>query len=133
MQYHSPGYRSSLAGSPNSQHAGWLLKNDDYRRGYLDALHYASGVGLAFERLARTEAERSACQEFRTEIDAYLQEVKAEQGLTEDIRRANLVSAAPELLETLKHLLAAIEQGIEINPGLMLEYRFVVERAEGKI
>ena len=69
----------------------------------------------------------------RTEIDAYLQEVKAEQGLTEDIRRANLVSAAPELLETLKHLLAAIEQGIEINPGLMLEYRFVVERAEGKM
>lgn len=107
--------------------------NDDYRRGYLDALHYASGVALAFERLARTEAELTACREYRAEIDAYLQEVKSEHGSTEDIRRARLLSSAPELLDTLKHLLAAIEQGIEINRGLVLEYRFVVERAEGKL
>src|SRR5450631_1842969 len=107
--------------------------NDDYRRGYLDALQYACGVGLAFERLAGSESERTACEEFRIEIDAYLQEVKGERGATEDIRRAHLLSAAPELLETLKHLLAAIEQGLEINPGLVLEYRFVIERAEGKL
>jgi hypothetical protein len=108
--------------------------NDDYRRGYLDALHYASGVALAFERLATSEDERRACREFRSEINAYIQEVKSSrrEPLSDDLRRANLISTAPELLESFKHLLAAIEQGIEINPGLMLEYRFVVNRAEGK-
>ncbi len=106
--------------------------NDDYRRGYLDALHYASGVALAFERMAHNETERAACKEFRTEIDAYLREFKGERGATPDARRASLVSTAPELLAALKHLLSAIEQGLEINPGLALEYRFVVDRAEGK-
>lgn len=106
--------------------------NEDYRRGYLDALHYASGVALAFERMARNQAERAACQELRTEIEFYLQEFKTDRGSSDDARRASLLSAAPELLNTLKHLLAAIEQGVDINPGLMLEYRFVVERAEGR-
>ena len=106
--------------------------NNDYRRGFMDALHYASGVALAFERLARTEAERSACREFHDEIDAYLTEVKGKHGSNEDLKRARLVSAAPELLNSLKHLLTVVERGIEINPGLVLEYRFVVERAEGK-
>ena len=105
---------------------------DEYWRGYLDALHYASGVALAFERMAHNETERLACTELRSEIDAYLREVKGEHGSTADTNRARLLSAAPELLETLKHLLAAMEQGIEINPGLMLEYRFVVDRAEGR-
>jgi len=107
--------------------------NDDYRRGYLDALHYASGVALAFERLARTDEERRASKELRIELDAYLREVKEEHGTTDDNRRARLLSFAPELLDTLKHLLTALERGMEINPGLMLEYRFMVERAEGKI
>jgi hypothetical protein len=109
-----------------------VLMNDEYRRGYLDALHYASGMALAFERLANGGTAEIVCQELRAEIDAYLPEVKGEFGATDDLKRAHLLSAAPELLNTLKHLLAAIEQGIEINPGLMLEYRFVIERAEGK-
>ncbi len=107
--------------------------NDDYRRGYLDALHYTSGVALAFERLAQNDSEKRACEELRAEIDAYLREVKGEHGASEDIRRARLLSSAPELLDTLKHILAAIERGMEINPGLMLEYRFVIDLAEGKI
>lgn len=106
--------------------------NDDYRRGYLDALHYASGVALAFERMAHNEVERAACKEFRTEIDVYLRDFKSERGATSDDRRASLVSAAPDLLAALKHVLAAIEQGMEINSGLALEYQFVVEKAEGK-
>ena len=106
--------------------------NDEYRRGYLDALHYASGMALALERLASSETGEIVCKELRAEIDAYLPEIKGELGATDDLKRAHLLSAAPELLSTLKHVLAAIEQGIEINPGLMLEYRFVVERAEGK-
>ena len=106
--------------------------NAEYRRGYLDALHYTSGIALAFERLARNDEERKASKELRTEIDAYLAEVKGVQGDTEDTRRARLLASAPELLDTLKHLLSSIEQGLEINPGLALEYRFVVQRAEGK-
>jgi hypothetical protein len=106
--------------------------NDEYRRGYLDALRYASGVALAFERLAQSDEQRTASAELRQEIDVYLEEVTGRHGLTDDMRRVRLLSAAPELLDTLKHLLAAIEQGIEINPGLALEYRFVVDRAEGK-
>lgn len=107
--------------------------NKDYRRGYLDALHYASGVGLAFERLARNEVERLACVEFRSEIDIYLEEFKDGRGRGEDARRASLLSSAPELLDTLKDLLTAIERGVDINSGLMMEYRFVVDRAEGKL
>ena len=107
--------------------------NENYRRGYLDALHYASGVGLAFERLARNEVERLACLEFRSEIDIYLREFKGGLDSSEDARRASLLSSAPELLDTLKNLLAAIERGVEINPGLMMEYRFLIDRAEGKL
>jgi hypothetical protein len=106
--------------------------NDEYRRGYVDALHYASGVALAFERLAGADAEARLCKDLRSELDAYLAEVKNEHGLSEDARRARLLSSAPELLDTLKHVLGAIEKGVTINPGLLLEYRFVVERAEGK-
>lgn len=107
--------------------------SEDYRRGYLDALHYASGVALAFERVARNEVERVACNEFRSEIEVYLQEVAANPANSDDLKRLRLLSAAPELLDTLKHLLASIEHGIELNPGLILEYRFVVDRAEGKL
>ena len=106
---------------------------EEYKRGYLDALHYASGVALALERLASNELEAGASHRLRGEIDTYLEEVKGEFGATVDSKRVHLLSAAPELLATLKHLLAAIEQGLEINPGLVLEYRFVVERAEGKL
>ena len=107
--------------------------NEDYRRGYIDALHYASGVALAFERIARSEAELSVCRELRAELDIYLAEFKLPHRPSDDLRRASMLSAAPALLDTLKHLLTAIEQGIEINPGLLLEYRFVIDRAEGKL
>jgi len=107
---------------------------EDYRRGYLDALHYASGMALAFERIATTEADRLAGHDLRSEIDIYLHEFKSiHLPLSDDARRAQLLSSAPELLETLKHVLTAIEQGAEINPGLALEYRFVIDRAEGKL
>jgi len=105
---------------------------DEYKRGYVDALHFAAGVALALERMARNDAEAHAFEGIRKEIDAYLGEVKGELGSDLDTNRVHLLSAAPELLATLKHVLTAIEQGLEINPGLVLEYRFVVERAEGK-
>lgn len=106
--------------------------NEEYHRGYVDALHHAVGVVLAFERISKMEAEQTVCKSIRDEIDAYLRELKAGANASDDTKRARLLAVAPELLGTLKHLLTAIEQGIEINPGLMLEYRFVVDRAEGK-
>lgn len=104
---------------------------DEYRRGYLDALHYSAGVALAFERMAESEFERQTYGELRREIEAYAGEIKGAAGETEDRRRMQLLSSAPELLTTLKHLLASIERGIDINPGSLGEYRYVVRRAEG--
>ena len=109
--------------------------NEDYRRGYLDALHYTAGVALAFERMAKSPAEARAFREVRDEVDAFIVEFKAGQDLpataTPDLRRASLLSLAPRLLESLKVLMAAIETGAEINPGLLREYRFVIHQAEG--
>jgi hypothetical protein len=109
--------------------------NDEYRRGYLDALHYAAGVTLAFERMARNPDEAIACAELRQEIDSFIREFKAgrnnEEESTPDLRRAQLLSLAPRLLDSLKQLLAAIEAGTELNPGLLSEFWFVVQEAEG--
>ena len=110
--------------------------NEDYRRGYLDALHYAGGVALAFEKMAKDASEARACLELRSEIDAFILEFKSGEeeaaAATPDLRRAHLLSLAPRLLESLKYLVASIEAGAEINPGLLREYRFVILQAEGR-
>jgi len=106
---------------------------DEYKRGYVDALHFAAGVALALERMARNDAEALAFHGIRQEIDTYLSEVSGELGSSLNTKHVHLLAAAPELLATLKHILKAVEQGLDINPGLVLEYRFVVDRAEGKL
>ena len=107
--------------------------NDDYRRGYLDALHFVAGVTLAFERMAKTPEEASTCFELRRELDSYIMEFKVslEDESTPDFRRAQLLALAPRLLECLKQLLFAIQSGTELNPGLIDEFRYVVKQAEG--
>ena len=109
--------------------------NEDYWRGYLDALHYSAGVALAFERMARNSSEAEACRELLAEIDAFIIECKTgheKDRTTPDLHRANLLSLAPRLLESLKHVISTIEAGAEINPGLLREYQFVIHQAEGR-
>ncbi|HEY3743543.1 MAG TPA: hypothetical protein VGL53_27045, partial [Bryobacteraceae bacterium] len=61
--------------------------NEEYHRGYVDALHYAVGVVLAFERISTMDVEQTICRGIRDEIDTYLRELKGGASASDDTKR----------------------------------------------